>query len=455
ADIDISDDEGRTPLHAAVERGHKECVRALLTELLNRFQLSAPASVEFSNLAAESSPAHACPEFGAIINRADTSGRTALMLAAEVGSSELVMLLLMHGAQPGLTDQQGRTALYYGAVGGAEESVDALLCFADCQPLAADTTGRTALHVAAAAGHVGVMGSLLQAVGRGKVDSLLDRQHRSPLHYACHNSHEACVELLLQYTDSKTLVGAPFSPFHAAAYQGNEHCLSALLTHFGSAPLAGADGRGRTPLHVAAERGRRDCVPLLVTCREPLTAGDRQGRTPLQTAARHGHLSTVECLLDAGSPAGHRDRGGRTALHLACEAEHSRVAVRLVERVGRPALLNITDKAGQTALHVAARRGLVDVTDALVSHGASVSCVDARGYTPALATTVSDAHADCLSLILAGDRADRMATSVRLSSGSSQRLSETGSAMKRLSLAAHLESSLEEQTYQSSDSEFY
>ena len=36
------------------------------------------------------------------------------MLAAETGSSELVMLLLMHGAKPGLADNQGRTALYGG-----------------------------------------------------------------------------------------------------------------------------------------------------------------------------------------------------------------------------------------------------------------------------------------------------------------------------------------------------
>ena len=36
------------------------------------------------------------------------------MLAAEIGSSELVMLLLMHGAKPGVADSQGRTALYCG-----------------------------------------------------------------------------------------------------------------------------------------------------------------------------------------------------------------------------------------------------------------------------------------------------------------------------------------------------
>ena len=77
---------------------------------------------------------------------------------------------------------------------------------------------------------------------------------------------------------------------------------------------------------------------------------------------------------------------------------------------------------------MAARRGLVDVTEALVGHGASVSCVDARGYTPALATTVSDAHADCLSLIMAATSADRssMAPTTRFSSGSSFRLSEPG-----------------------------
>ena len=80
------------------------------------------------------------------------------------------------------------------------------------------------------------------------------------------------------------------------------------------------------------------------------------------------------------------------------------------------------------ALHVAARRGLVDVTEALVGHGAALTCVDARGYTPALATTVSDAHADCLALLLAaGGGGDRTpAPAARFSSGSSYRLSETG-----------------------------
>lgn len=51
-------------------------------------------------------------------------------------------------------------------------------------------------------------------------------------------------------------------------------------------------------------------------------------------------------------------------------------------------------------MHIAARNGLVTVTQALLEKGASVTVVDVDGYTPALACAPNAQVADCLSMII-------------------------------------------------------
>ena len=48
---------------------------------------------------------------GAPIDAADNRGRTALMIAAELGRGEIVGVLLRNGADRALKDKQGKTAL--------------------------------------------------------------------------------------------------------------------------------------------------------------------------------------------------------------------------------------------------------------------------------------------------------------------------------------------------------
>jgi ankyrin repeat protein len=48
---------------------------------------------------------------GAAIDAADNRGRTALMIAAELGDAAVVELLLKRGADRALRDRQGKTAL--------------------------------------------------------------------------------------------------------------------------------------------------------------------------------------------------------------------------------------------------------------------------------------------------------------------------------------------------------
>ena len=51
------------------------------------------------------------------------------------------------------------------------------------------------MHMTAMCGHVGIFGSLLQAGGNATV---LDHYSYTPLHWACYNGHDNCVELLVE-----------------------------------------------------------------------------------------------------------------------------------------------------------------------------------------------------------------------------------------------------------------
>ena len=55
------------------------------------------------------------------IDHRDDLGATALHYAAKKGLAELVKLLVKHGADPTITDSQGRTAKIYAQTGGHEE----------------------------------------------------------------------------------------------------------------------------------------------------------------------------------------------------------------------------------------------------------------------------------------------------------------------------------------------
>jgi ankyrin repeat protein len=56
------------------------------------------------------------------------------------------------------------------------------------------------------------------------------------------------------------------------------------------------DNRGRTPLHEAAENGRKDVVELLLANKVEVNPKSNDGSTPLHEAALAGHKDVVELL---------------------------------------------------------------------------------------------------------------------------------------------------------------
>ena len=119
--------------------------------------------------------------------------------------------------------------------------------------------------------------------------------------------------------------------------------------------------------------------------RDPALASGRfAGRTLLHGAAGIGCLNVVESLLGLGVDPNVQDGGRHTPLYSVaneCAWEAGPVVVRVLVRAGA----DVNACAGvtrATPLHMAARRGFVEIARALLDCGAAIGARDSKGVTP-------------------------------------------------------------------------
>ncbi|OWK01410.1 ANKRD6 [Cervus elaphus hippelaphus] len=127
------------------------------------------------------------------------------------------------------------------------------------------------------------------------------------------------------------------------------------------------------------------------------------GRTPLHLAANKGHLSVVQILLKAGCDLDVQDDGDQTALHRATVVGNTEVIAALIQE---GCALDRQDKDGNTALHEASWHGFSQSAKLLVKAGANVLAKNKAGNT-ALHLACQNSHAQSTRvLLLGGSRAD-------------------------------------------------
>ena len=108
------------------------------------------------------------------------------------------------------------------------------------------------------------------------------------------------------------------------------------------------------------------------------------GRTLLHYAAGAGSMEVVEALLRQGTDVGIQDAGGHTPLYRVANECRWATGPRLVKMLVR-AGADVNACAGvmrATPLHMAARRGFVEVAQALLDCGAAIEARDRKGVTP-------------------------------------------------------------------------
>jgi hypothetical protein len=155
ADLESTDNEGKTPLMLSAQKGHAECVDALLkagaktcAKTSGGYWKGASALMLAATDFEESQGRVACLESlakgGAHMEAKDESGKTALMVAAESGAAKELATLLALGADIEARDSYLNTALILAAKRGKSECA-ALLIKAGVDVDARGPCGMTAL----------------------------------------------------------------------------------------------------------------------------------------------------------------------------------------------------------------------------------------------------------------------------------------------------------------------
>ena len=256
-------------------------------------------------------------------------GHSVISKTSQLGNAAILHLLLLAAADINHTLPCGRTALHEAAKEDCGEVAKQLIA-AGAQKDQTNLGGATPLHFAANRGHVRMVQILLQA---SRVRALL-----------------ACAELRIRRRVAKTR---------------SHHVASCSLQ--AGADMDKTDGRGLTPLYVAAARGYNKAAACLVEAGADKDKADLSGFTPLHAAVGRGHVEMTRYLVNAGANKDAANLAGITPMLAAAKKGFLRMARVLMEAA---ADVNRADAGGVTPLQAADERGHAEIVELLLEAGA-------------------------------------------------------------------------------------
>ncbi|XP_023318093.1 serine/threonine-protein phosphatase 6 regulatory ankyrin repeat subunit A-like [Trichogramma pretiosum] len=341
------------------------------------------------------------------VDAQDNEGRTPLHEAIDKGNIKLVEILLRRGARPNLADNKKLTPLHAickrkngddGLLKRFFEINDELNQLVEVN---ADENeeGSTPLHLALSHGCKKLNELLLQ---RHADPNLANAEGHTPLHVICQREDDDVdlVKMLFEMgdkfnkpiqIDARDKSGC--TPLHLALNGVHEQIAEWLLRRGADINLANA--QGSTPLHLISA-GKMDCADFLQAFLEisdeqrrpvEVDARDNEGKTPLHHAISHRHKKVFELLLRRGFDPNLADNDGSTALHTICMADDdngwAKMLFAISEEKNRQVQIDARGMCDFTPLHHAlVKVELRAVAELLLRKGAATNLVDWEGSTP-------------------------------------------------------------------------
>lgn len=210
---------------------------------------------------------------GVDVETTSLRGKTALHLAAERGSIDVIQTLIDYGANPHATTfiEQRRAFIDHTQVPSFTSSRSD-----DCGP-------------------VRPVSSLGFRDGQGGYESVLEEDSESAIHYAAYSGSKEAVQILLRCgvdINARSSQGA--TPLHKALEGGHEDIAETLLDAGAHANLSLL--YSRTLLHFAAALGQERVTAYLIRRGADPSIRDVFGNYPFEVALQYNHESIAEML---------------------------------------------------------------------------------------------------------------------------------------------------------------
>ncbi len=331
----------------------------------------------------------------------DTYDRTAMHIAAFKSDFDVVQMLVDTAhITVGFRDNQGCTPLHYAMHDGDQESQEdvsrcvELLLERGADVEARNNRGSTPLHLAASNMSEKIVRLLIR---NGAKINLQNNKNQTALHKASRHGHLDIVRLLLDHkADIDLQDNHGSTPLHLAIYHMSREAVQLFLDHAADVTLR--NDKGQAVLHQALQRGHPDIIQLILSgANVDADAVDNDGSTPLYLAASEAEvLSGAQLLLDHGANIDLRNKTGQTALHLASQRGRLDFMELLLNR---GAMVDVPDNDGFTPLHLAISKMERRATELLLKNGANIDLQNNKRQT-ALHLALQHSHPNIIPLLL-------------------------------------------------------
>uniref|UniRef100_A0A1X7T7J8 Death domain-containing protein n=1 Tax=Amphimedon queenslandica TaxID=400682 RepID=A0A1X7T7J8_AMPQE len=307
-----TNEEGRTALMLACERGHEDIVHSLLST-------------------------------GANVNIQDNKGWTALMMAGMYGHNLIINMLLQANANLHLKASDGSNALMIASYNGNYEVVELLISKGVDYKYQREADGWNAFMMACQNGHTQIMELLLKEQVDPNVQNELGW---NAFMLACQYNHIQMAELLLKkHVDPNVQNKLGWNAFMFASQNGHTEIVKLLLKEEIDPIVQTKDGWNSFML--ACQNGHTQIVELLLKEQVDPNVQDKDGWNAFILACENGHIQIVELLLKEQVDPNVQDIEGHTALMAASSNGHYEVVKLLLEWKADPTIKSIN---GYTAI---------------------------------------------------------------------------------------------------------
>uniref|UniRef100_A0A1X7TCJ4 Death domain-containing protein n=1 Tax=Amphimedon queenslandica TaxID=400682 RepID=A0A1X7TCJ4_AMPQE len=390
--IDHTNEEGKTALMLACERGHEDIVDSLVSA-------------------------------GANVNIQDNKGLTALMIASAFNHISIIHMLLHANANPHLKKSNGSNALMIASYNGNHEVVELLMKGVDykyqqedganafmvaCQnghtqivelllkeqvdPNVQKNNGWNAFMLASQYGHTQIVELLLKE----KVDpNVQDKDGWNAFMLACLNGHTQIVELLLkEKVDPNVRRNSGGNAFMSACRNGHTQIVKLLLKEQVDPNVQKNDGWNAFML--ASQYGHTQIVELLLKEKVDPNVQDKDGWNAFMLASQYGHTQIVELLLKEKVDPNVRRNSGGNAFMSACRNGHTQIVKLLLKEQVDP---NVQKNDGWNAFMLASQYGHTQIVELLPKEKVDPNVQDKDGWN-AFMLACQNGHIQIVELLL-------------------------------------------------------